>query len=222
MAIDFTVADSDHLSVAAPVTTYPFSMGVWFKPDDADGNDVLMDIGDASSDPVFRMQLAGNAAGDFISFNCFSGGWGVASTTTGYSAATWHYAFAVAASSTDRKIYLDGGGVGSNTDDKTPTGIDTFGLAGEFNQSGPVARLDGALAHAAIWDVALTAADAVVLAAGMSPWMVSPADLVAYWPLFTADYDDMVADLTLTPNGTPSVVADPPAHFPVRTMMGVG
>ena len=43
--------------------------------------------------------------------------------------------------------------------------------------------LDGDLAEAAMWDVALTDAQVTMLGLGFCPLLVAPEGLVAYWPL---------------------------------------
>ena len=44
--------------------------------------------------------------------------------------------------------------------------------------------MSGHIAEAAIWNVALTAAEVTVLAKGVSPLFIRRQNLVAYWPLY--------------------------------------
>lgn len=103
------------------------------------------------------------------------------------TASTWFHAAAVFASATDRRAFLNGGNKGTNSGNRTPTGIDeiVLGVQGGTTQNTPFGTASGTgyIAEVGIWNVALTDAEVAVLALGVSPLLVSPGALVAYWPL---------------------------------------
>jgi hypothetical protein len=65
--------------------------------------------------------------------------------------------------------------------------------------------MEGRIAEAAIWNVALSADDAASLAAGASPLTIRRDALVGYWPLRDADGDiSAVNAYTMTPTNSPT------------------
>lgn len=162
----------------------PFTMACWFNSDDLTINQGLMFIGDKDvENHYFILRAAGVAAGDPIAAGARAGnGVQVAVTSTGYSANTWHHACGVFTGSTDRTAYIDGGSSGSNTGSATPAGADRTSI-GQLRALTPIQPMSGRIAEAAIWNVALTAAEISVLADGFCPLFVRPSALQAYWPL---------------------------------------
>lgn len=63
--------------------------------------------------------------------------------------------------------------------------------------------LDGRLAEVGIWDVALTAAEILALAKGVSPSLIRRQSLKGFWPLFGTAYPE--ADLSINLNGATQV-----------------
>jgi hypothetical protein len=116
----------------------------------------------------------------------------------------------VFASTTDRRIYLNGANKGTNATNiaapiVTNTAIGAYKYTTIYYDD-----FDGYLAEAAMWIVALTDDDAVVLAAGYSPLLVRPEALAAYWPIIgrTNPEIDLVGGIGLTVTG--ATVADHP------------
>lgn len=105
------------------------------------------------------------------------------------SASAWHHFMVAYDSSSSGNlpvIYIDG--VSQTVTTGTPaagsitTNTDNFALGNRVSDG--VAVWDGMLAHFAIWDgVLLTAQDAAMMAAGVSPLVVSPQNLATYLPL---------------------------------------
>ena len=185
MARLFDDASSQGLQVAsAPLTAYPFTMACWFNSNDATITQVLMSICDsASTNEEWSLRAAGAVAGDPIRFTSRSGGTNRnADTTTGYSTGAWTHACAVGTSATSRAVYINGGSVGTNVTDNTPSSLDTFSI-GVDAISVPFGYMSGAIAEAAIWNVALAAGDVALLAKALDPRMVRPQGLVGYWQL---------------------------------------
>ena len=69
----------------------------------------------------------------------------------------------------------------------------------------------GRIADAAIWNVALTAAEIASLADGMTCDKVRPQSLVFYAPLIR-DLQDVRGGLTITNNNTATVANHPPVY----------
>lgn len=193
-----------------PVTGPPFTLACWFNSDSIALSQALMAIGQAAS-PAERYVLlaAGAAAGDPLQVQLQSGG--TASTTTGYQANTWHHACGVFASSTDRRVYLDGGSKGSNTAAASASPPNTVTLGTRYAVAGRGQYLSGLIARAAIWSVALTDDEVALLATGVDPRTVRPDALLRYWPLRypgAVEYDEVgTGDLTVS-GGTQA--EDPP------------
>jgi hypothetical protein len=62
----------------------------------------------------------------------------------------------------------------------------------------------------AIWSAALTDAEAAILALGISPLLVRPASLAAYWPMIRDTDRDLVGDYHWTPYNSPTIATHPP------------
>jgi hypothetical protein len=61
-----------------------------------------------------------------------------------------------------------------------------------------------------MWNVALTDADAAMLALGFSPLLIKPEGLVSYIPLLTTSYRDFTSGIALTASGAGVVVYSHP------------
>lgn len=212
VARDCTGSD-DYLSNGAAVATaVPITMACWFNSDSATAAQVLMCLG--ASDNRFTLAAMGSVAGDPVRVTSVTGGTAVtADTTTGYTAGTWHHGCAVFASTTSRTAYIDGGSSASNTDLNVPLLVDKTHLGVNNLITGDT---DGRIAEAAIWDVALTAAEVATLAKGYSPLFVRPSSLLAYWPLIgnQSPEIDWVGGFDLTITGTVDKAAHPRIIYP--------
>jgi hypothetical protein len=137
-------------------------------------------------------------------------------TSTSCSINVWQSACAVEYSSSNRAIFLNGAGKGTNTTTRAPASVNrtTVGLLrGTFAGEGT----NGLIAHPAIWNAALDDAEVAMLAAGMSPLRVRPQSLVMYLPHLgrnSAEIDIMNAR-TLTVTGAAASSNEPPVRFPL-------
>jgi hypothetical protein len=161
-------------------------MACWFNVNNITTDYTLMSLGDTAADnDQFSLRTRGATAGDPIAAIVRRSTFGIAATSTGYSASVWNHAAAVFTSATSRAAYLNGAGKGTDATNLAPTSIDATGV-GFLNVLTAAGYFDGSIAEAAIWDVALTDADVAILATGASPLTVKPGSLVAYWPLIGA------------------------------------
>lgn len=219
MARLFDDASSQFLEInVAPVTGTPLTMAAWFRPDNANLFQIIVSIVDKdTADDQFRLVTAGNAVGDPVQFAVrTSSGTFTAVTTTGYSLNTWHHAVGVAASATDRRVFIDGGSKGVSTSSKIPSGLNRISI-GRLGDSTPSNHFSGRIAEVVIWNVALTDVEVAVLAGGVSPLRVRPGNLKGYWPIFGAspetDFSGQGNNLTVTG----ATIAD---HAPVAPQFG--
>jgi len=148
------------------------------------------------------LSAGGNATGDPFQLIVNSSVEGA--TSTGYSTGTWHHFLGVFASSTDRRVYIDGGSKGTDSTSIVPAfigGVTKISLAAEGASNG----IDGDIAEVGVWSVALSDADAVLLSTNKyAPPLVETASLEAYWPLIADDDDASGNGLHMTAVNSPT------------------
>lgn len=206
MARYFDRVSSQYLeSSTTPVAAVPFSMGCWFKPDDITTSHTLLALDTIGGSDRFVIVAAGAVAGDFVNAVASAGVQGIAVSSAAFTAGAWQHTLAVFASATSRTVYLNGGNSGTNTTSVTPVPTAVH-VGARYNTT--IAGFAGSvIAEAGIWDAALTADDALMLASGVSPLLVRPANLVAYWPLMGRNSPeiDPVGGYNLTLANAPTV-----------------
>jgi len=206
MARTFDNNAANYLEVATvPATGTPVSMACWFNTATVNANDTMISLADSgTTNNWLIMNMRGGVAGDPIAvwINA-AGSQQITVTTSGVTAGQWHHGLAVFASSTSRTIYLDGGSSATGTTNLTATGLDRLSV-GRVGDSTPSSEFNGQIAEVALWDVALTAADALMLSKGYSPLFVKPGNLIAYYPIIgnNSPETDLIAGANLTVNGT--------------------
>lgn len=190
MARAFDDASSQALTTAnAVVSGTPLTIAGFFYSDDLTVQQAMVAIADtAGTNNWFALLLDGTTAGDpLLAISRSAGSYAYATSTVGYSANTWQHAAAVFASPSSRSIYLDG----ANKVTNTATLADPFGLdytaVGRRTMSSSDSYLSGRLAEVGVWNVALDDDEIAALAKGVSPKLIRPASLVAYWPLVGND-----------------------------------
>lgn len=152
-----------------------------------------------------------------------------ASTSTSYPTSAWFHAAGVfdITSGTDRAAFLNGGGKGTQTTNRTPSGINrtSIGLRDDASAAIPFgAAGTGYIAMPAIWNTNLTDAEIALLAAGIPPWCVRPGNLVACWPMLNNveagnENNWWPGDYTMVEQGTlPAGPHNPPVVLPFPWM----
>lgn len=213
MAVDFD-GSTAYMSVAAmPVSGYPFSMACAFWVDNVTASHNLVNLTDGTHG--FSLQARGDVGGDPLMFAVSSAGGGVdfATSSTSITASAWHHACAVGASATSRSVYLNGGGKATDTASNTPPSLTTTVLAVDVALA--AAFLNGRLAEVGLWSAALDDAEVLSLSRGVSPLLVRPASLVAYWPLNRQGLRyDLIGGNTLSQSGSPATIAHPRIFTP--------
>jgi len=190
MARLFVEANVQRLDGSFAQISAPLTMACWFYDEGGaiTDNDVCMlqiqDASDASN--YFRLGHSDvdHPAHNHVMVSVNSGAtFQVAVTSTSYSLDAWHHAVGVIRTSTDREVWLDGGGnVLDTVASGAPANIDSITI-GREGDSTPGDEWNGALAEVAVWDAELTQAEISALAMGYSPSMIQPWNLVFYAPL---------------------------------------
>jgi len=218
MSYDFSDGNGALASATGtvPVTAPPLSMSCFFVSDAITTEQQLISINNFSSLGLHNLALD-NSSTSQLSAGTFAGGWAVADEGTTLSNGVEYHACGIWTSSTDRVSVLDGdwAGRGSNTTSKVPSGIDKVSIGAQyFNSTGPNFGLNGRIAEVGIWNAALVQAEVEALAAGVSPLLIRPGNLVFYVPLVGDQKDDLTGTAPVTADGTtPTVVEQHPAIY---------
>jgi hypothetical protein len=186
------------------LSNYPLSVFIWFWADTiASTNRALVNISQDTSAQLLSLNiLTSNSKVEISTFDS-TYSYRTAITSTTVTTGAWQSAAGVWQSTTNRSVYLNGGGKASNTDiDAVDFSALNRTTVGGYGGGVPVELFDGRLAHCAVWNVALADAEMEILHSGLSPLRVRPASLVAYWSLSGKDDPeiDIVGrnDLTIT------------------------
>jgi len=167
------------------VTAAPCSMAIWFRA-----------TGTISSYAT-PIGFGGNASAEILNVSAhhtdlklrwYSTSGAYAQTSAGFSMNVWNHVLGVEAANDSRAIYLNGANKGTNSTNMNPwPELEATALGrGEPGQN----YWPGELAWGAIWNAALTDADAAALAKGWHPTLIKPQNLVAFWPLGGLDPQD--------------------------------
>jgi len=210
----------------AVITATPCTFAVWYKAitlpstDANDGHAILVITDTATDDNFFG--LFGRVADDLFRFSAQATGLPLRSavSTTAITVGQWFHVCGVSASTTDRRIYIDGVDEGQNTVSRTPAGLDQTNMFVTRISSGFFSPANADLAEVGIWNAALTAGEVSALASGISPQRVRSTSLRAYWDLPASNAGNVIDysgnGNTLFETGTIGI-AD---HAPVGPMFG--
>jgi hypothetical protein len=144
------------------VSGYPFTLAGWFRVPNVNKLLTLMGVGFSTSGSYHRLVHLGNTT-KMAGAVSNTGSSSVASSTIAMTPGQWHHVVGVFEAANSRRVYLDGGNVGSHTGSRTFDGADQFVL-GNLSSTDAV---DGA--EAGIWNVALSADEIGMLCEGISP-----------------------------------------------------
>ncbi len=209
MARLFVRSNQESVYIASiPVSVPPFTFACWFRTTSITQRQYLMLIRNPSGH-YHALQARGDQAGDPVSAATFVGG--VADTRkSGIVANTWMHATGVWAATNSRKVYLNGVGSTPNTTSKTVTALNVTRFA---TISTGFDHLDGSIAEAGMWNVALTQAEINILAAGYSPLLVRPQNLALYLPFIRDDDEDLIGGLSFIAVNGPSISSHPRVFY---------
>ena len=189
---------------SAVLNALPISISCWFKSDDLTANQTLVSIGDTSTTTSFvRLMAAGAVSGDPVRVQHYtSAANSGANSSSSYPTGTWTHAGGVFASLSSRTAYIDGV---AGTEDTTALGAQydwDVTSVGVTARSTLLNYMSGDISQVGIWDVVLTDEEMAILALGVSPLLVRPGSLIAYFPLGGNDSPEIDPvggyDLTVT------------------------
>lgn len=189
MALEFDRGNQQYLTRGgAVVTTYPFTVSLWFNAKEVTNRFILFNLGNSGTDnEQFNVSAAGDVANDPLLIEVVVGGVSSnAVTTAGFTANTWYHACGVFTSATSRTIYIDGANSATDTTNLTPSGLDRTTIA-TANGATVASSSDARIADVGIWSVALDTAEIAALAKRFAPPLIRPASLVAYYTLMRGD-----------------------------------
>ncbi len=169
-------------------TAVPFSFSCWFNAADATGVyqlvSILRNAGDVGASNDSYYSLYANA-GVLSLERAQSTAYPLFSTTAAYQARTWHHAVVVMAAVNSAAIYLDGANKATSSTSITPAGMNDTQI-GAFSHPFYSGYSNVMLADVAFWNVALTDAEAYLLAKGrrnsgdkIRPWDIQRAALTS-------------------------------------------
>lgn len=173
------------------ITATPLTLSAWIYPTNVASiaQTILAFTRKTTTVEYFVVRINANNAVGAVSTNGASVA--VASSSATLSNNTWQHACAVFASATDRRAFKDGANKGTNATSVTPGTINTATLACNYN-SGSISNVfQGRIAFASAWNVALDDSEVAALGKGMSPLLIRPASIKAYWPLYGNDSPEL-------------------------------
>lgn len=214
MSYHFTRHSTDsgldaYLQTTAPIAIDQmagFSVFARFRAEDVTQAHTILKI-EFSNGEHYRIVASGDVANDPVRWISWDGEnqYG-ASTTTGYTADTWHSV--IACKYTGGTVSLDGAAYSAGL--KISAGGNTPLLS--ISSAGVYRAIAGDVAEVAIWNMSMSlaqyAADVAALAKGISPMTILPGNLLHYWDL-TRGLQDRVGGCTLTPFNSPTVSEHP-------------
>lgn len=208
-------------SAGAVVGAAPMSIGCWYQPATTPGGQVtIAGLFNSSQNVNGAQQISLNSdTSNSAVFKIGDGAGNTNATASGsFTNGAWAHVLGTYASATSYACYRDGANKGTGATSRIPSALDrtSVGVQDDSspNQSINVASL---VAELAIWNVALTDAEATILARRVSPLLVRPSNLVAYWPLIGgyAPEIDLKGGSSLTVQGVVSAAPHPAlAYFP--------
>ena len=212
-------SDESLLVDQSPISTYPFSISLWFKRGTWDGADCLVYFGDkdtSDSSMVYIRNLGENAGtiAHFVTGSTET--FGPASTPI--AEGVWYHVVMVLTNATNRQIFVDGVGGDVRTVSWTLPSFDRWSIARQMN-SAPSFRMSGSIAELGVWNVALGQADIDALGAGYASGLVRSGALRMWLPLVRDEDRDLVTGGVWSAGGTPTVGDHPRIIYPGRQII---
>lgn len=195
-----------HHSSSTPATDEPMTLAVWYKPSVANEPTVRVPISICNTSARNAWLLYGSNA------NLFA--WQAAGASDGQSGQNPplttdnQHCLGVFAANASRTGYYNGTAAAANTTSLATSGVNLV-VIGAWNNGGAYAgQVNANISEAAIWSVALTAAEITSLAKGFSPRRIRPQSLEFYCPLIR-NTQDLRKGITFTTVGTPTAAVHP-------------
>lgn len=161
-----------YLSASDPAVTAPaFTMACWFKKTSYQNVKSLMSLSNGGFGAVFH---ALGFLSDRVSAVSVAGSLTHAEASQTAANNEWAHGCGVWSSNANRTAYYNGGAAATDTSSRSVTGINRVAVGRNLTTSGSTTyAFSGEVAEAAIWDVALLAEEVQLLAAGVSPLLLT-------------------------------------------------
>lgn len=196
---------------ASLVITEPLTLSIWFNPTVANG--FFFGITDTAGGNRWFLRIPGST--ELTALATGTGGGTPASTSgANITAGNWYHGCGVFTSSTSRAAYVNGNFKGTDTTANTVGSVTNIVLGGAYVAGGIAPNWNGLLADAAVWSVALTDNEVAALAKGVPAYLIRPAALKIYYPLYglaspEPDFSGNAANSTLA-GSPPAGATNPP------------
>jgi len=202
------------------ITATPLTIACWVYPTAFTGSVALASLSSADAAPE-GWDIGLNSTSGAVYATSFDGGTGTSGNTSGVTQNAWSHVAGVFVSATSRFAYKNGVSGAENATSSSPTNIVRTAIGGLIRSASPsnyYSANEDYIAEVGYWNVALTAADILQLAAGYSPLFVKPESLVAYYPLIrgdaSGDEPDLMGGLKMVETGTVAVQTHPRVFYP--------
>lgn len=160
--------------------TLPFSVACWVRPTAVNVVQVAWSFCiNTTANQYYYLGLDASGQASIAARNTTAR---IGSSSTAMLANTWGHLCGVWAAANDRRVFLNGGGKGTQTNSVTAF-TPTRSTAGRISGSTPASYFGGRIAEIGLWNVALTDMEAAALGSGVPPSRVRPGNLIGYWRL---------------------------------------
>lgn len=147
---------SGRVDASVSLTGYPITMAAWFKtPSASAADECIISIADSSVGTNQLRMIIENTTSKLEASGFDGTAVRAAASTTSVDDDEWHLGVAVFASSTSRKIYVDGVLEGTDTSSQTMTAFDRASLAVTADST-PAAYFGGNIQNARVWSRVLS------------------------------------------------------------------
>lgn len=179
MARTFVAASSQWLIGTTPATNVlPITMSCWLKPTSFATAQSFFGVDTAGAVPWLRLGAEANASCYCQHYDGTNQGDSIAAATLSLN--TWAHLAGIFLTTSSRTSYLNG--VVSPVNTVSVAGVTaTRAVVGQIINLVPA---NAVIAECAMWNIALSAADMLQLAAGVSPLHVRPDALIYFAPLY--------------------------------------
>lgn len=225
MARDFVTASAERLrfsgTIPSNMTTHPLTFSAWVYVTSLATESAIMAVYDTGIREFMELTVATSGQ---IRFRVNQTGRTpqAAGTSTQLTVDNWNHVCGVSVNQNERHVYLNGGGKGSNTVNRTVNSMDEFSIGASFlgDLSTWQIHASARIAQVAWWNEAFTDAKVLSLAQKADPRKMSVDTLEALYyldGLHDPEPDSSGRGLTMDiDNGTPTAADGPP--LPPRNM----
>lgn len=231
MARLFDDASSEYLEIDQTVLSAPpFAMACFYNTNDMSVSSNLISLADKDDNATYSTMFVSGPLSKLYAQTKGGGSSGFAISGAAVLVDTWQHAAGIYATTTDRRVLINGGSKGTNATSVTATGFDRTSI-GRLGDVTPGVYASGLIAEVAIWDLSVWpgATDSekadnfekivLSLTDGFSP-LFFPLGLRAYWPLVRG-LNDRIGGFNMTATGT-VVSAHPRIIYPSKIWVPSG